>query len=163
MIRARGSLPSLTGVSPKFLRRTRRDEPPPTPVERPEVRQYRYLLATAPLSVLDRLHREALTSLDPLVRAQVLGTVQERLLTGRDLTVDDIDQVARLLTVAEVRTAGIVVSALTDMALTRVAGAVIRLADARELLAGYEEWDGVDPDPRESVHRLAAKPLTKLA
>jgi hypothetical protein len=150
-------------VSLKFLRRPRQEEPPAAPVERPEVRQYRYLLRTATFPVLERLHRDALTSVDPLVRAQVLGTVQGRLLAGRDLTVDDVGQLARLLTLAEVRTPGLVVSALTEMALARVAGAVLRLPAARDGLEGYEDWDGQDPDPRDSVRRLPVARLTRTA
>jgi hypothetical protein len=151
------------GVSPRFLRRPRQVETPPAPVERAEARQYRYLLSTAPFPVLDKLHREALATLDPVVRAQVLGTVQERLLTGQDLTVDSVGPLARLLTLAEVRTPGLVVSVLADLSLARLSGAVLRLPAAAKWLSGYDHWDGVDPDPRESVRRLPAARLTKLA
>jgi hypothetical protein len=162
-MRVRPWLPSLADVSPKFLRRPRQEELPPEPEERPEVRQYRYLLRTAPFPVLEDLHRRALATLDPLIRAQVLGTVQERLLAGSDVTVDDVGPLARLLTLAEVRTPGLVLSALSEMALTRVAGAVLRLPEAAERLDGYDDWDGQDPDPRDSVHRLPAALVTKLA
>jgi hypothetical protein len=151
-------------VSPKFLRRARQADPEPEPVERLEVRQYRYLLRTAPFPVLETLHREALSSLDPLVRAQVLVTVQERLLAGGELSVDDVERLAQLLTLAEVRTPGLVLSVLSEMALTRLAGAVLRWPEAQERLAGYQDWNGEDPDPRDSVHRLPATArVTKLA
>jgi hypothetical protein len=127
------------------------------------VRQYRYLLRTVPFPELEALHRQALEALDPLIRAQVLGTVQARLLAGNDLTVDDVAPLARLLTLAEVRTPGLVLSVLSDMALTRVAGAVLRLPEAQERQAGYPGWDGQDPDPRDSVRRLPVPPLGKPA
>ena len=150
-------------MSLKFLRRPRADEPPPVPVERPEVRQYRFLLRTAPFRDLHAYHRQALASVDPLIRAQVLSTLQERVLAGRALTVDDTNTIALLLTTAEVQTPGVVVSALTDMALARVAGAVLRLPGAVRRLDGYDDWDGADPDPRESAHRLPARRLVQPA
>jgi hypothetical protein len=126
----------------------RRVVEPTGPVERPEVRQYRYLLRTADLPSLERLHREALASLDILIRAHILRTSQDRLLSGRDLTVDDIPGLAHLLCAGEVRTPGIVVPSLTEAALERLAHRVITLPDAEPLLEGYGGWDGVDPEPQ---------------
>jgi hypothetical protein len=125
----------------------RRTAEPTGPVERPQVRQYRYLLRTADLASLERLHRDALASLDLLIRAHILTTSQDRLLSGRDITVDDISALAHLLCAGEEQTPGIVVSALTDAALERLAHRVITHHAAEPLLEGYDSWDGVDPQP----------------
>ena len=141
--RYRPRLPTVDDVS-IFKRRA---VEPPGPVERPEVRQYRYLLRTADLPSLERLHREALATLDVLIRAHILRTSQDRTLSGRGLTVDDIPGLAHLVCAGELRTPGIIVPALTEAALERLAHRVITLPDAEPLLEGYDGWDGVDPEP----------------
>jgi hypothetical protein len=141
--RCRPGLPTVRGVS-IFKRRAAE---PTSPVERPQVRQYRYLLRSADLPTLELLHQDALATLDVLIRAHILRTSQDRLLSGRELTVDDIAGLAHLLCAGELQTPGIVVSALTEAALERLAHRVITLADAQPLLDGYGGWDGVDRAP----------------
>lgn len=130
-------------MSPRNPFRRRVEEPPP--VEPEHLRAYRYLLRTAPPEALGRLHRDALRALDPAVRGIVLRTVQERLLTGRELTVDDVRQLARLVTAGEVRTPGILLSGLGEVAHERLARAVLRRAGETDLLEGYDAWDGAEP------------------
>ena len=138
-------LPNVEQVTITLFKR--RSVEPVAPVERPDVRQYRYLLRTAEPEALEALHREALAALDPLVRAHILRTAQDRLLSGRELTVDDIAGLAHLVVAGEIRTPGILVSALTDAALERLARRVISRPSAIPLLQGHEDWDGCDPDP----------------
>lgn len=128
-----------------FKRRTAAE--PTGPVERPQVRQYRYLLRTADIRSLEGVHRDALASLDVLIRAHILRTSQDRTLSGRELTVDDVSGLAHLLCTGEAQTPGIIVSALTDAALERLAHRVITHPDAGPLLEGYSRWDGSDPEP----------------
>ncbi|WP_344137489.1 hypothetical protein [Pedococcus bigeumensis] len=125
----------------------RRTAEPAGPVERPQVRQYRFLLRSSDLPALERLHAEALATLDVLIRAHILRTTQDRLLSGRELTVDDIEGLAHLLCTGESQTPGIVVSALTEAALERLAFRVTTLPGAEPLLEGYGGWDGVDRAP----------------
>lgn len=127
-------------------------------MERHELREYRYLLRTAPADDLDALHVGALLVLDPAVRAIILRTAQDRLQTGRDLTVDDVHRLAHLLTVAEVRTPGVLVAGLVDIAHERLARAVLRQAVQTDLLEGYDTWDGMDPDLATSARRLSPPP-----
>lgn len=136
------------------LTKRRHEEPVIETVERADVREYRYVLATAEFATLNRLHRQALLILDPLVRANILRTAQQRLLSGRDLTVDDPVQLAHLITVGEVRTPGILRAGLSEPALLRLAHAVVRGAVAEGVLGGYDGWDGRDPDQQESATRL---------
>lgn len=150
--RSGSPLPTVGQVS-IFKRRT---VEPPGPVERPQVRQYRYLLGTADLDALEGLHREALASLDVLIRAHILRTSQDRTLNGRELTVDDIAGLAELLCTAEVQAPGIIVGALTEAALERLAHRVTTHADAEPLLEGYGGWDGADPEPRLPSHAHTA-------
>ena len=138
-------MPTVGQVSLTLFKR--RPVEPMAPVERPDVRQYRYLLRTADLATLETLHREAIATLDPLIRAHILRTAQDRLLSGRELTVDDVAGLAHLVATGEVRTPGILVSALTDAALERLAHRVITHPDAGPLLEGYSRWDGSDPEP----------------
>jgi hypothetical protein len=141
----------------RLLHRRQRDDAPPLPVERPEVSRYRQVLAAAPPDVLERLHMTALVALDPLVRATVLRTAQDRLLSGRHLTVDDVPQIAHLVSVGETRTPGIIVSGLEEVALGRLAHAVLRDPEAVGLLDEPELEASPDgPDP-------PAEPLTGSA
>ncbi|QGN58780.1 hypothetical protein [Nostocoides sp. HKS02] len=136
------------------LTRRRHEEPVIEPVERGDVREYRYVLATADFATLSRLHCHALLVLDPLVRANILRTAQQRLLSGRDLTVDDPVQLAHLVTVGEVRIPGILRAGLSEPALIRLAHAVVRGAVAEGVMGGYDAWDGRDADQEESATRL---------
>jgi hypothetical protein len=121
------------------------------------VRRYRYVLRTTDPAVLERLHADTLKRLDPLVRANILLTAQRRLLSGRDLTVDDVARIARLVTAGEHRTPGILVSALAEAALLRLATAVNRAAEARGLLAGYATWNGSDESASEHATDVARR------
>ena len=134
---------TVDGVSLPLLRR-RREAAPPPPAERPEVRRYRYLLRATDAAVLERLHADALASLDPMVRANILRTAQEHLLSGHDLTVDDVPEIARLVTLGERQTPGIIVSALGEIAIERLSNAVLRRPETEQLLEGYAAWDGTD-------------------
>jgi hypothetical protein len=144
----------------------RRSAEPAGPVERPQVRQYRYLLRSSDLPAMELLHAEALASLDVLIRAHILRTTQDRLLSGRDLTVDDIQGLAHLLCTGESQTPGIVVSALTEAALERLAHRVTTLPGAEPLLEGYGSWDGADGEPgrhRATSATSATSPVIRVA
>lgn len=141
-------LPTVSRVSITLFKRRRAAEPE-GPTERPDVRKYRYLLRTADLDALEVLHREALAGLDPLIRGHILRTAQERLLSGGDLTVDDVAGLARLVSVGERRTPGILISALNEAALERLAHFVVGRPTAAAPLAGYDAWDGAEPAVRE--------------
>ena len=162
--------PVLLTVEHVGIFKRRAPAEPVGPVERPQVRQYRFLLGTADLDALVAVHREALASLDVLIRAHILRTSQDTTLNGRDLTVDDVDGLAELLCTAEVQAPGIIVGALTEAALERLAHRVTTHPDAEPLLEGYGGWDGVDPEPRLPSHahagpvvRQATIPVISLA
>jgi hypothetical protein len=138
-------VPTVGQVSITLFKR--RPVEPVVPVERPDVRRYRYLLRTADPDALEILHREAVASLDPLVRAHILRTAQDRLRSGRELTVDDVAGLAHLVVAGEARTPGIVLSALTEAALGRLAHRVVGLPAAGPLLVGQDDTEDQDPIP----------------
>jgi hypothetical protein len=113
------------------------------------VRQYRYLLRTAPLDALEAAHRQALAALQETVRGVVLRTVQAQLLAGQHLGVDDIDPLAHLIAGGERRRPGALTSAMPPAPLRVLAQAVIDSEAAFALFGGYAAWDGTDPQPLE--------------
>ena len=132
----------------KPLRRTK--QPPPSDrLEDQAVRQYRYLLRTAPQDALEAAHVDALSTIGPGHRETVLRTVQTELVAGAQLEVDDVRPLARLVTLGERRSPGVLTSSIPAAALSQLAQAVIDSEPAFGLFAGYASWDGVDPQPSE--------------
>lgn len=125
-----------------------RAETPPThafgtDAEDPVVRQYRFLLRTAPSDALEAAHAEALPTLEPDTRAAVLATVQHRLVAGLRLGPDDITPLG------ERRAPGHVVGGLDSATLLRLSEAVIATEASFGLFTGYAAWDGTEPEVPE--------------
>lgn len=113
------------------------------------VRQYRYLLRTAPADALEAAHGEALRHLAFKDRAVLLATAQEVLVAGHRLTADDHDRLAHLVTVSELRTPGVLLAAYPTEPLRALAAAVIHSEATFGLFGGYAGWDGIDPEPED--------------
>lgn len=128
------------------MRFLRRREPPP-PVEDPVVRQYRYLLRTAPLDALEAVHEEAFGGLHTVIRSAILRAVRERVVAGERVGPDDVRDLARLHVLAERREPGALISSLEEPVLHRLAQRAVLAEAAFGLLAGYAAWDGLDPEP----------------
>jgi len=131
------------------LRPARRPRHAPA-IDRPEdqaVRQYRFLLRTAPRDALEAAHVEALSAIGAQHRETILRTVQIALVAGAHLRADDVGPLARLMTLGERRGPGVLTSSIPEPALSELAQAVIDSEPAFGLFAGYASWDGVDPDP----------------
>ena len=129
------------------LRRTAKDGHPTD--EDPVVRQYRYLLRTAPLDALEAVHGEALGGLAPETRADVLRAVQLGLIAGQRLGPDAIGPLAHLLTVGERREPNAFLRACPTAALAALAQAALDADAAFGLFNGYAGWDGADPEPED--------------
>jgi hypothetical protein len=114
------------------------------------VRQYRYLLRTAPLDALQAAHHEGLDQLDEGRRALVLGAVRNGLVAGQRLTAGDTGAIARLVSIGERRDPRAFLDACDPAALHDLADAVISAEAAFGLFAGYAAWDGSDPAPRDA-------------
>jgi hypothetical protein len=124
----------------------------PQPSDRSEdqaVRQYRYLLRTAPQDALEAAHVDALSAIGPQHRETVLRTVQAELVAGAHLHADDVRPLAHLMTLGERRSPGVLTSSIPDPALSELARALIDSEPAFGLFGGYASWDGVDPAPPE--------------
>jgi hypothetical protein len=113
------------------------------------VRQYRYLLRTAPADALQAAHHDALDSLGDDTRSLVLTGVQEGLVAGQRLGPGDTAAIARLVSIGERRNPRGFLDACEPAALRRLADAVIHSEAAFGLFSGYAAWDGTDPAPAD--------------
>jgi hypothetical protein len=132
------------GLKPE---RRRRQVPTQDGLEDQTVRQYRYLLRTAPGDALEAAHVDALAAMDPVHRATILRTVQTELVAGAHLHEDDIPPLAHLVVLGERRSPGALTTSVPASALAALAHAVINSEPAFGLFSGYALWDGVDPQP----------------
>lgn len=115
------------------------------------VRQYRFLLRTAPLDALEEAHVEVLAGLTPARRATVLRAVQEGLVTGLRSNPDDVRRVAHLLVLGERRSPGGFLGACPDSVLVTLAERVILAEASFGRFGGYAGWDGSEPCPWPDV------------
>lgn len=117
--------------------------------EDPVVRQYRYLLRSAPADALEAAHAEALAGPASGVRAAVLAAVQEAFVAGGRLSPDRTGAVARLLVRGERRSPGAFLQTCEPDVLDALAAAVVGSEAAFGLFAGYAAWDGAEPAPTD--------------
>jgi hypothetical protein len=114
------------------------------------VRQYRFLLRTAPLDALEAAHVEALESLGPHQRSAVLRAVQVGLVAGLRLGHDEVGRLARLVALGERRAPGAFLRASEPHVLRALADAVVLAEASFGLFGGYAAWDGTDPAATEA-------------
>lgn len=132
--------------------------PPPvfgTLDEDPVVRQYRFLLRTAPLDALEAAHAEALPVLGERLRARVLLVAQDHLVAGLRLGPSDTARLAHLVALGERRAPGAFIGACDAEALQELARAVIDTEAVFGLFGGYAVWDGAEPEPPVVVADMA--------
>jgi hypothetical protein len=134
----------------RFLRRDRRALTASDPVDIPEdpvVRQYRFLLRTAPSDALEAAHAESLPKLTDADRVAVLGAVQSGLVAGQRLTPEAVHKIAHLLVRGEHRDPGAFLRACPPASLQALARAAIHSEAVFGLFGGYPSWDGAEPEP----------------
>ena len=119
------------------------------------MRQYRFLLRTAPLDALEAAHAEALPTLDRHQRAVLLHTAQDELVAGWRLDPDESARLAHLLTLGERRVPGAVLRACDPAVLQALAQAVIETEAVFGLFGGYAAWDGSEPLPPTAQGHMA--------
>ena len=113
------------------------------------VRQYRYLLRTAPADALQAAHDEALSGPAAGVRGPVLEAVRQAFIAGQRLSPDATSATARLVVVGERRSPGAFLAACEPGVLRVLAEAVVGSDAVFGLFAGYAAWDGADPAPAD--------------
>lgn len=113
------------------------------------VRQYRFLLRTAPMDALQAAHHEALDRLPADDRASLLRAVQDGLVAGQRLGPGDTAAMARLVSIGERRTPRGFLDACEPTPLHSLAERVIQSEAVFGLFSGYAAWDGVDPAPAD--------------
>jgi hypothetical protein len=116
-------------------------------LEDPVVRQYRFLLRTAPVDALEAAHAESLPRLSDADRAAVLSAVQTGLVVGQRLAPDATAKIAHLVVNGEHRTPGAFLHSWSPASLHALAHAVIHSQSCFGLFAGYASWDGAEPEP----------------
>ena len=133
----------------RFIRRDRhgRLASDPDAVEDPVVRQYRFLLRTAPADAVEAAHAESLPRLCDADRAAVLTAVQTGLVAGQRLTPEAVPKIAHLVVTGEHRDPGAFLRACPPPTLRALAQAVIHSESAFGLFGGYAGWDGAEPEP----------------
>ena len=113
--------------------------------EDPVVRQYRYLLRTAPADALEAAHTEAIPLLSEAHQASLLATLRTSLLVGDHLTTSDHAKIAHLVTAGERRSPGALLTGLPPEVLQDLAASVLESEASFGLLGGYAGWDGAEP------------------
>jgi hypothetical protein len=114
------------------------------------VRQYRYLLRTAPADALEAAHVQALSELGDNARAAVLRAVQTALVCGLRLSFEQRRELAHLITLGERRAPGAFLGALEEHWRRELADHVVLAEASFGLFGGYAAWDGSEPDrPQE--------------
>lgn len=116
-------------------------------LEDPVVRQYRFLLRTAPVDALEAAHAESLPRLSDADRAAVLSAVQTGLVAGQRLAPDATAKIAHLVVNGEHRTPGAFLHSCSPASLQALAQAVIHSESSFGLFGGYASWDGAEPEP----------------
>lgn len=141
-----GTASSIASMGLKPVRR-RRQAAPQDRMEDQSVRQYRYLLRTAPPDALEEAHIEALNELGQAQRRLLLDAVQASLMAGAHLKADDVRSIGHLITLGERRTPGALIAAVPEATLVALSVAVIHSEPTFGLFGGYAAWDGRDPEP----------------
>ena len=111
------------------------------------VRQYRYLLRSAPTDAMEAAHRESLPRLSDADRAAVLFAVQAGLVAGQRLTPEAVPRIAHLVVAGEHRDPGAFLRACPRPSLQALAQQVIHSESSFGLFGGYAGWDGAEPEP----------------
>ena len=109
------------------------------------MRQYRFLLRTAPLDAMEEAHVEVLQRMAPSRRAVVLQAVQEGLVAGLRLTIADVRRIAHLVVLGERRSPGDFLGACPQNVLIPLAEGVIVAEASFGRFGGYAAWDGAEP------------------
>jgi hypothetical protein len=113
------------------------------------VRQYRFLLRTAPLDALEEAHVEVLGPMARSRRAMVLRAVQDGLVAGLRLGPDDVRPIAHLVTLGERRRPGDFLGSCPATVLLPLAEALIVAEAMFGRFGGYAGWDGAEPELTE--------------
>ena len=113
------------------------------------VRQYRFLLRTAPLDALEEAHVEVLAPMPRARRAMVLWAVQDGLVAGLRLQPDDVRPIAHLVTLGERRRPGDFLRACLPSVLLELAEGILVAEAMFGRFGGYAAWDGAEPQLTE--------------
>lgn len=110
------------------------------------VRQYRYLLTTAPLDVCEGVHVEVVAGMSETDRGAMLRAVAQAFGTGRHVGADETTKLAHLVAAGAHRSPDGWIGSLDAGLARRVAEAALDAEGSFGRLNGYADWDGASPD-----------------
>ena len=115
------------------------------------VRQYRYLLTTAPVDALEGIHVEVLDSLPEADRGRLLRALTDAFATGRHVDGGETAKVAHLVAVGAHRSPRAWLESLGATFARRLAAGVLDTEASFGCFNGYAAWDGESPEPVEEA------------
>ncbi|GAB3079611.1 hypothetical protein GCM10027080_28830 [Pedococcus soli] len=113
------------------------------------VRQYRYLLSTATLDALEKVHEEVVVGMSDADRRALLGGLSDAFATGRHVEVVEHRKIAHLIAAGAHRHTRAWLDSLDPMFARRLAEKALDSEAAFGRLNGYAYWDGVSQEPVE--------------
>jgi hypothetical protein len=134
------------------------------------VRQYRYLLTTAPVDALEGIHVEVLDAMSDAEKRAVLKGVADAFATGGHVDAGDLRKVAHLVAAGAHRHPRAWIENLDPQFARHLAQAALDAEASYGRLNGYAYWEGISPesveaagpndgfDPRANRYRLDADP-----
>lgn len=138
--------------------------------EDPLVRQYRYLLSTAPVDVIEGIHREVVGDMPRVDREAFGRAVHEAFGTGSHVDASSTDKLAHLAAAGAHRSPRSWLASLDESFSHRLAASALAAEATFGRLNGYVDWDGSSPDatvepgpndgfdPNANRHRVEADP-----
>lgn len=113
------------------------------------VRQYRYLLATAPVDALEGIHVEMLDAMSGAQRGLVLQALGDAFGTGRHLGADEVRKIAHLIATGAARHPRAWLEGLPPAVARELAEDALNSEAAFGRLNGYVDWDGTSAEPTD--------------
>lgn len=115
------------------------------------VRQYRYLLTTAPVDALEGLHAEVLGVMSDAQRRALLKGLSDAFATGGHVQADELRKVAHLVAVGAHRHPRAWIESLEPRFARHLAQAALEAEASYGRLNGYAYWDGTSPESVEAA------------
>lgn len=113
------------------------------------VRQYRYLLTTATLDALEKVHEEVVAGMSDADRGALLAGLSDAFATGRHVGAAETTKIAHLIAAGGHRHAHAWLAGLDPAFVRRLSERALDSEASFGRLNGYAYWDGVSAEPIE--------------
>lgn len=115
------------------------------------MRQYRYLLTTAPVDALEGIHIEVLDAMSEADRRAVLKGLSDAFATGGHVDPGELRKVAHLVAAGAHRRSRAWIESLHPQFARQLAQGALDAQASYGRLNGYAHWDGKSPEPVEAA------------